>query len=628
LKISSALDPSAFKLSHQGLVLVCVLLVFELLFIGTLYKLLNETEVEAQREEHAKQVIAKATRLVKVIYDAGDFAEKYALTQDPLMKTNYQDARAEVGEIVPWLKANLHDEEEVESIRSLDETMTPAMQMTDYVVRLIDEGKLLKAAAFVRKKQQDLQPVIKKLIPQLEHLLNTQKKIELATPKLQQAARERIKQFLLIGVAANIMLALALALFLFRRINSKLDILVDNAKRLSAGLPLNSVQKGKDEISVLDHVFHEMADFLKEEEELLRANEARVRSIIEKMPVGLLVLSEHDAVEFANPTIEKMFGYSPRQLINRRFSELIATSEPLTPELLPALLTKAAIKTVELTGVKKDRAEFPIELSICSITLMAGERRLATVLDVTERSEIQRLRQAFVAMVSHELRTPLSSVRGYLTLLNIGAFGNLSEDAATGAERAEHNVVRLIALINDLLDLEKMESGNLSMAPSKTNVSAILTQSIDAIKQFAEERAVKIERPETDSPLYVDEGRIVQVLVNLLSNAVKYSPSGSVVTVEVTEVSDQLTAYIEFRVIDTGAGVPEQFKESIFERFQQVQASDSTEKGGTGLGLAICKMIVEQHQGTIGVVSEPGKGSTFWFKLPAGESLVGASAEL
>jgi PAS domain-containing protein len=224
-------------------------------------------------------------------------------------------------------------------------------------VRLIDEGKMLKAAAFVRKKQQDLQPVIKKLIPELERLLDTQKQIELETPKLQEATRQRIKQFLFAGVATNIFFALALALFLFRRINSKLDVLVDNAKRLSAGQPLNAVQEGRDEISVLDHVFHEMADVLKEEEELLRANEARVRSIIEKMPVGLLVLSENDAVEFANPTIEKMFAYSPRQLINRRFSELVVTAEAL-----PALLTKAASKTVELTAVRKDKSEFPIEL--------------------------------------------------------------------------------------------------------------------------------------------------------------------------------------------------------------------------------------------------------------------------
>jgi PAS domain S-box-containing protein len=608
LKISSAIDPSAFKLSYQGLLLVVTLLLFELIFIGALYKMLDEAEIEARREEHAKQVVAKATRLVKVIYESGDFAEKYALTHDSAMRAHYQASRQEIGEILPWLQANITDQEELEGITRVEKTVAPAMQMTDYVVHLIDDGQLLKAAAFVHKKQQELQPVIKNLIPDLERLLDTQKKIELETPSIQKAAREKAKLLLLLGLGVNIIIALLLALFLFRKITSKLDVLVDNAKRLSAGAALNPVLPGSDEISVLDQVFHEMADFLKEEEDLLRSNEARVRSIIERMPVGLVILSENDTLEFANPTVEKMFGYSPRQLTNRHFSDLIVTTESMD-----TILAKAATKTVELMGVKRNKAEFPIELSISAITLFAGESRLATLLDVTERSQIQRLRQAFVAMVSHELRTPLSSVRGYLTLLSIGAFGTLTGEAVLGAERAESNVVRLIALINDLLDLEKMESGNLNMELADTSVFALVDQSVDAIKQFADEHEVSIEKPRADYGLYADPGRIVQVLINLLSNAIKYSEKSSTIRMEVTENDAN---QLEFRVIDCGRGIPENLQETIFERFQQVEPSDANVKGGTGLGLAICKIIVEQHQGSIGVESAPGKGSTFWFKLP------------
>jgi PAS domain S-box-containing protein len=607
LKISSAIDPSAFKLSYQGLLLVSILLLFELLFIGALYKLLDEAEVEAVREEHAKQVVAKATRLVKVIFETGDFAEKYALTQDPKMRANYQAGQKEAAEILPWLKANIHDPEELEPIQRVEETLLRGTKMTDYVVHLIDGGQLLKAAAYVHKKQQELQPVIKTLIPDLERLLDTQKKIELETPNLQRAARDKAKFFLLVGLTVNIIIALTLALFLFKRITSKIDLLVDNAKRLSAGAELNPKLKGRDEISVLDRVFHEMADFLKEEEDVLRTSEARVRSIIEEMPVGLIILTESGALEFANPIVEKMFGYSPRQLIKRPLSDLFVTTDDLD-----SILHKAESKTVELTAVTKEKVEFPIELSISPITLFVGERRLATVLDVTERSEIQRLRQAFVAMVSHELRTPLSSVRGFLTLLSIGAYGSLSAEAATGAERAENNVVRLIALINDLLDLEKMETGNLDMEPSDTLVSLVVGQSIDAVKQFAEEHEVVIEAPTADYSFYADPDRIVQVLVNLLANAIKYSPQASIVKIEVSQSSDK----VEFRVIDTGRGIPENFKETIFERFQQVDSSDAKVRGGTGLGLAICKSIIEQHQGTIGVTSEPGQGSVFWFTLP------------
>jgi PAS domain S-box-containing protein len=610
LKIS-AIDPSAFKLSYQGLVLVSIMLIFELLFIGSLYSMLDQAEVEAKREEHAKQVVAKATRLIKAIYEAGDFAEKYALTQDPQMRVKYQTAREETVEIVPWLRANVHDQDELAGIQRLEETTAPATKMTDYVVHLIDQGQLLKAAAYVHKKQQELQPMIKQLIPDLERLLDTQKRIELETPARQKAARDKAKQCLLAGLALNIIGALLLALFIFRRITVKLAVLNDNAQRLGAGQELNPAMRGNDEISVLDRVFHQIADVLKEEEEVLRNNEARVRSIIEKMPVGLIILNDKGAVEFANPTVERMFGYSPRQLINRSLSDLVVATEAVE-----TILDKSDSKVVELQGVKRDKAEFPIELSVSPITLFVGERRLATLFDITERSEIQKLRQAFVAMVSHELRTPLSSVRGYLTLLAIGAFGDLSEEAKTGADRAEHNVVRLIALINDLLDLEKMESGNLNLDPRDTSSAEIISQSIDAVKQLADEHKVVIERSGTDCPMHVDPGRIVQVLINLLSNAIKYSPADSKVTVDVSKDTD----CIEFKVVDKGRGVPEKFKESIFERFQQVENADTRVRGGTGLGLAICKVIVEAHQGTIGVESEPGQGSLFWFKLPSHHS--------
>lgn len=608
MKISSAIDPPAFKLSYQGLLLVSILLVFELLFIGELYTLLDQAEVEARREEHAKQVVARATRLVKVIFESGDYAEKYALSQDRQIKAHYFTSRNEVAETLPWLKANIQDPEELKHIDTIERTLRPAFEMTDYVIRLIDQGQLLKAAAFVHKKQQDLQPVIKKLIPDLERLLDTQKRIELESPEFQRASREKAKLFLLVGLAVNIIIALSLAAFLFRRITSKLDVLVDNAQRLSAGMELNPVMRGKDEISILDRRFHEMAGYLKEEEGVLRNSEARVRSIIEKMPIGLMILTDSGTIEFVNPTVEQMFKCRSGQLLQLPVSSLLVTSEDIE-----SVLSRAGHRAVELIAKKSDNSEFPAELTVSTIILSVGERRLATVLDVTERSEIQRLRQAFVAMVSHELRTPLSSVRGYLTLLSIGAFGELGQDALTGAERAEQNVVRLIALINDLLDLEKMESGSLSMIQSQTSVSDVVAQCVDAMKQYADDHQVSIQIPTEDYPFNADAGRIVQVLVNLLSNAIKYSNPGSTVEIAVYRTAET----IEFRVSDTGRGIPETARESIFERFQQVEESDAKVKGGTGLGLAICKVIVEQHGGSIGVESALTKGSTFWFKLPA-----------
>jgi signal transduction histidine kinase len=178
---------------------------------------------------------------------------------------------------------------------------------------------------------------------------------------------------------------------------------------------------------------------------------------------------------------------------------------------------------------------------------------------------------------------------------------------------AEANSQRLIRLINDLLDIEKMEAGKLELAPQATPVQPIIDQSIAAVNDFAAQNHVTIETASTDAWVNADSDRVVQVLINFLSNAVKYSDKDSTVTIACLATDGA----VEIRVIDRGRGIPPEFTEKIFDKFQQVDAKDKREKKGTGLGLAICKAIVEQHGGTIGVESAVGEGSTFWFTLPA-----------
>jgi signal transduction histidine kinase len=222
------------------------------------------------------------------------------------------------------------------------------------------------------------------------------------------------------------------------------------------------------------------------------------------------------------------------------------------------------------------------------------------------------LRQAFVAMVSHELRAPLTSIRGFFSLLEMGAYGEVSAPILQDAKRAENNSVRLITLVNDLLDLEKVESGMLSITPAPVAVALLVEQAIDSVKILAQEKNVRLEVSCSSLVINVDTHRIVQVLVNLLSNAIKFSNSGS--SVELKVGSD--TTFAKFEVRDSGRGIPDRFKNLIFEKFQQVEESDATIRGGSGLGLPISKAIVERHGGAIWVDTEMGKGSTFSFRLP------------
>ncbi len=279
---------------------------------------------------------------------------------------------------------------------------------------------------------------------------------------------------------------------------------------------------------------------------------------------------------------------------------------------MDALWQRGFNRVGEFDALRKSGESFPIELSLSELETGDGTVILVNILDVSERKEVERLKKEFVSTVSHELRTPLTSIRGSLTLLSVGALGSLPEQAKKVVGIAERNTLRLITLINDILDIEKLESGKLDMTFDTVQMSSVLERSQESVKPFAEQHGIKLEMLPTEAVVFADSDRLVQVMVNLCSNAVKFSGKDASVTVSVEESKDG----VEVKVIDHGRGIPEKYKGLLFQRFQQVETSDSRKRGGTGLGLAICRGIIEAHGGTIGVESEEGKGSTFWFKLP------------
>jgi signal transduction histidine kinase len=238
---------------------------------------------------------------------------------------------------------------------------------------------------------------------------------------------------------------------------------------------------------------------------------------------------------------------------------------------------------------------------------------------VARLKEVERLKNGFLSTVSHELRTPLTSIRGSLGLLASGAVGALSGEVLEIVAVAERNAVRLMALINDILDLERLETGTIELQFAPVPVASIIRRAMESLPASGQRDGITVDAPAVSPVMWADADRIVQVVVNLLSNAVKFSPPGGVVTIGVAPGE----SWVEFRVTDRGRGVPVAYHRAIFERFRQVETSDAREKGGTGLGLAICKSIIEQHGGTIGVESEEGRGSTFWFRVatpPAAET--------
>ena len=352
-------------------------------------------------------------------------------------------------------------------------------------------------------------------------------------------------------------------------------------------------------------------------EEALRISESGMRALLDHMLGGLIVADGKGTIEHVNPSAQRMFGYASDELVGRHLAVLVPEDGGMDKEVfLKTAFEKSLGRVTEWKGRRKDGSTFPFELSLFQFEGPRGRRVAGNVADVTQRHEVDRLKREFVSTVSHELRTPLTSIRGSLGLLAGGVLGPLTPDACEIVAVAERNVLRLIGLINDILDLERLEGGRLEIRLEPVDATAVVARAVEAVRGAAEAAGLRLEIEGVSGTVRGDADRLVQVLVNLLGNATKFAPAGSALTVRTVPAG----ASCEFQVEDRGRGVPEALREAIFERYRQVEAGDARAKGGAGLGLAICKSIVEQHGGSIGVRSEAGRGSTFWFRIPLGSA--------
>jgi signal transduction histidine kinase/CheY-like chemotaxis protein len=351
------------------------------------------------------------------------------------------------------------------------------------------------------------------------------------------------------------------------------------------------------------------------EEELGRVSR-RNSLILEAAGEGICGLDLAGRITFLNPAAAQMLRVREGELLFASTGGATGaddSSGPGIPMFRTGPLDQAQVDELQ----RRDGSFFPVEYIVRPIVEEAAE--IGTVLtfkDITERREIEKLKDEFVSVVSHELRTPLTSIRGSLGLLASGKLGTLEESGQRMLEIAAQNTDRLVRLINDILDIERIASGTITMEPDTVSVHRLVTQAVQTVQGVAEKGGIRLRVQPVNTVLRADGDRVVQVLTNLLSNAIKFSDAGSTVSLEAVEENGSM----RFTVTDNGRGIPADKLESIFERFQQVDASDSREKGGTGLGLSIARSIVQQHGGDIWVESTPGNGSSFHFTIPLPET--------
>jgi PAS domain S-box-containing protein len=333
---------------------------------------------------------------------------------------------------------------------------------------------------------------------------------------------------------------------------------------------------------------------------------------------------------FVNPAASRMTGFT---LDDMRRLNVHATLHRNTPEGAPftgdcqscdAVRDGVTVPAREGVFWRADGAPLLVEYTITPMRGESGQTvgAVITFRDDSQRRAMDKMKSEFISVVSHELRTPLTSLRGALGLLAGGLLDQASHKRQRMLEIAVTNTERLIRLINDILDIERVDSGTATLVRTTVSVAEVLRHVGDLMQPIADKAAVRLSiAPHSDQNISADSDRVVQTLTNLVSNAIKFSPPNTDVRVTAEEDGDA----VRFAIRDQGRGIPADKFDMIFERFQQVDASDAREKGGSGLGLAICRSIVKQHGGELGVESVVGEGSVFHFTIPKSRAAVSAA---
>ncbi len=531
-----------FSVLQQGLVIIAVPLIFQLVFVSVIANMLIQVGEQTKREQNAQDLVNSITRMAEGLLDSTQVTVMYSLTRDSRFK------------------------------QALDMSWNGTLDGLDRSKRSISDVEELKIIEDCKRSLKQMRDVVERESSKAETNGGFQKLIETGGWNLLMSSMIK-------GVGNDNQPGSAAEPMQIKTPTGEIigqEMLAQMKKRFKECLVIG--EPGLDALSALDRL-------------MLREN-----AIGKSLSIERSKMIENLKLTLAAGVV-----------LNLVLSIFLAIT------LMRSLTTRLQ-HVMENTArmVKREELDLPIkggdEIAYLDQILFETANRLM---------ELESFKQQLISIVSHELRTPLLSVSVALEMFGTGTWGELSEKGKLRLKFAQEEASRLIRLINDLLDIEKMEAGKFVLDKTEINIADLIEASTTAVAQLAEVKQIKLESSVSETTLLADRDRLCQVLINLLSNAIKYSPDGGTINVKVASKDSQL----EFCVSDHGRGIPDELRQKIFDRFVQVEKADETERGGSGLGLAISKAIVEQHGGSIGVQSKLGEGSTFWFRIPAEKQL-------
>jgi|688.fasta_scaffold131137_1 PAS domain S-box-containing protein len=580
------------KLATRGMLLVAVPVITQVTLIITMSVLLWQVHTLTLEEAKSKDVISSCNQL---IHATGEIVKRlFGIEAGEFSDDDAQIIRRYMQELKEKLDADQVQTPQFRELNQLSEEFVPLMR--DVKAHKYEQnGSKYRSERVMFSKLDRVYDCVNAVIDSVNTVHTA--------PEQRARAINAIKFVLVLFVIVSIILSIVLAYFASMSIRKPLELMAKNADRISRRVPLEPLLGGRDELASLDDLLHQVDNSI---DEALTSE----RNLISYAGDLVCTIDQNGIFTSANPYSLALLGCSPERLIASSVLDFVITDDCDKVDRLIGARTKSGVTPV-LEVRMLTIAKNIIDTSWSAIWSERDQSLFCVIHDISERKNLERLKQDFIAMISHDLRTPLMSVHSSLDLVQSGAVGDLAPQTESQLASASRSTEHLIDLVNDLLDFEKLEAGRMDFSSDSAPLAEIFEETCQHVKALSDKMNVQIRRPENALTVRCDRRKLVQVLVNLVSNALKHSPPGGMIRLENKRINNM----VEISVHDQGPGVPEEYQKSIFAPFEQI-SSRATAALGTGLGLAICKLIVEGQGGKIGVRSSDFlQGSAFWFTV-------------